>query len=93
MSSEGVRLVMRVVLVVSLLIVTAILRTLVGPGRKRGLIMLAGTLGGISVGVLVASPISHWLKAEASVVCACLGVVLGWGVSWLFARRIPREAN
>jgi drug/metabolite transporter (DMT)-like permease len=93
MSSEGVTLVMRAALVVFLIIVTATVRTLVGPGRRRGRMMLAGTLGGISFGVLLTYPISQWLKADASVICVCLGMVLGWGVSWLFARQIPREAN
>jgi drug/metabolite transporter (DMT)-like permease len=93
MSHEGLTLVTRVLLVSSLIIVAAIFRGLVGPSRKRGRIMLAGALGGISLGVLVASVISPWLKADASVVCACLGMVLGWGVSWSVARQIPREAN
>ena len=55
--------------------------------------MLAGTVGGISVGVLLASLIAPWLNADASVVCACLGMVIGWGVSWSFAKQIPREAH
>lgn len=93
MSSEGVTLVMRAALVVLLIIVAATFRTLVGPGTKRGRIMLAGTLGGISFSVLLAYPISQWLKADASVICAVLGTWFGWGVAWLFARRIPREAN
>jgi hypothetical protein len=55
--------------------------------------MLAGTLGGISFGVLVAYPISQWLKTNVSAVCAGLGMPIGWTVSWLVARRIPREAR
>ena len=55
--------------------------------------MLAGTVGGVWVGVLVASLISPWLNADASVVCACLGMVIGWGVRRSFAKQIPREAN
>ncbi len=93
MSHEGVALVSRALLVISLIIIAAIFRHLVGPGRGRGRIMLAGTLGGISFGVLLAYPMSHWLETDVSVICACLGIMLGWGVSWLFARRIPREAN
>jgi drug/metabolite transporter (DMT)-like permease len=91
MSNEGVALVSRAGLVIFLIIMGAIFRALVGPGRKRGEIMLAGTLGGLSLGVLVASPISRLLGTETSGVCACLGMVLGWGVAWLFAKQIPRE--
>jgi hypothetical protein len=93
MSSEGVTLIMRVALVIFLIVVASFFRALVGPGRRRGRIMLAGTLGGISFGVLLAHPISRWLKADASVICACLGVSFGWGVAWLFARRIPDEGT
>jgi hypothetical protein len=92
MSSEGVTLVSRAVLMVFMVVVAAFFRALVGPGKRRGRIMLAGTLGGISFGWLVASLVSQWLKTDVSVVCVCLGMVLGWGVCWLFARRIPREA-
>lgn len=93
MSNEGVTLVARVLLVVVLIVVTAMFRTLVGPSKRRGRIMLVGTLGGMSFGVFVAYLISQWLKIEVSTIGACLGVTLGWCVSWLFARQIPREAN
>ena len=93
LSGEGVTLVMRAVLVASLILIGAFFRALVGPGRTRGRIMLAGTVGGMSVGVLLASRISPWLHADASVVCACLGMVIGWSVSWSFAKQIPREAH
>jgi drug/metabolite transporter (DMT)-like permease len=92
MSAEGVTLIARATLVISLIIAAAIFRTLVGPGKRRGRIMLAGTLGGISFGVLIAYPISQWLKMDVSAVCACLGMTIGWTVSWLFARQTPREA-
>jgi hypothetical protein len=54
MSSE-VTFVSRAPLVVLMLVVASFFRALVGPGKRRGRIMLAGTLGGISFGVLVAS--------------------------------------
>jgi hypothetical protein len=91
MSHEGVTLVAWTVLVISLIIIATI--HLVGPSRGRGRIMLAGTLGGISVGVLLAYPISHWLRADVSFMSACFGMALGCGVGWLFARQIPRDAN
>jgi hypothetical protein len=76
-----------------MVVVAALFRALVGPGKRRGRIMLAGTLGGISFGWLVTPLVSEWLKTDMSVVCACLGMVLGWGVCWLFARQIPSEAS
>jgi hypothetical protein len=93
MTSEGVTLIMRAALVLCLILAAAFFRALVGPSRKRGQIMLAGTLGGISVGVFVGYLISPWLKFDASSICASVGIVLGWGVSWLFVRQIPREAT
>src|SRR5204863_3989615 len=62
MSHEGVGLVMRAALVIVMIVVAAFFRALVGPGRKRGQIMLLGTLGGVSFGVLVAYLVSHWLQ-------------------------------
>jgi len=93
MSSEGITLISRAALVVVLIVVASFFRALVGPGRKRGLFMLVGTLGGMSFGVAVASLISRWIRFDVSVIGACLGMSLGWGVAWLFARRVPREAN
>jgi hypothetical protein len=93
MSTEGLTLVGRALLVGFLIVVGATFRTLVGPGRKRGRVMLAGTLGGLSFGVLVAQPVSSWLETDASALCACLGMTLGWFVSWLFARQIPSEST
>jgi hypothetical protein len=28
-----------------------------------------------------------------SAVCASLGMTLGWGVAWWFARQVPHEAD
>lgn len=93
MSTEGIRLVMRAAVFIYLAVVGAIFVGLVGPGRRRGQVMLAGTLAGFASGVLVAYPMSGWLKMETSVICVCFGLTVGWTVAWLFARRIPREAN
>jgi hypothetical protein len=89
MSHEGSTLVMRGALTVFLIIVGAFFRALVGPSRRRGEIMLFGTLGGISLGVLFA----YLISTDESAVYACLGITLGWCVSYLFAWRIPREAR
>ena len=91
MSAEGVTLIARAALATSLIIAAATFRALVGPGKRRGRIMLVGTLSGIFFGVLIAYPISHWLKIDVSAVCACLGMTIGWTVSWLFARQVARE--
>jgi hypothetical protein len=93
MSHEEVTLISRVALVAVLIIVTAFVRMLVGPSRRRGLYMGVGTLGGISTGVAVASLMSRWITTDVSAICAALGIFVGWGVAWRFARRIPREAH
>ena len=93
MSSEGVTLISRVVLVAVLILATAVVRALVGPSKRRGLYMQVGTLAGMSAGVAVASLISRWLATDVSVIAACLGIFNGWGVAWMFARHVPREAH
>jgi len=92
MSTEGVRFISRIALVAVLIVATAIVRVLVGPSRKRGFLMGIGTLGGMTTGIAVASLLCSWIATDLSVVSACLGIIAGWGVAWLFARRIPREA-
>jgi len=92
MGPERVTLVTRTVLVAAAIIVVAVVHGLVAPGKKRTR-MLAGTLGGITFGVLIGYPISHWLNTDASAVCAVLGNPRDWGVAWLFARESPRRAN
>ena len=81
LSGEGVTLVMRAVLVASLILIGAFFRALVGPGRTRGRIMLAGTVGGMSVGVLLR--LSHFAVASRGRV-GCLRV------SWN-GHRLERE--
>jgi len=92
-SSEGVALISRVALVGFLILATAVIRTWAGHDRRRGLYVLFGTLGGIAAGIAMASVISRWIKTDASVILACLGISSGWVVAWLVARRIPRDAN
>jgi MFS family permease len=93
LSREGVELVSRVALVTFLIVVAASMRTLVGPSRKRGFYMALGTLGGMAAGVALAALMSGWITTDVSTIFACLGIVGGWGVAWIFARRIPREAD
>jgi hypothetical protein len=93
MSSEGVTLIARASLIVALTVAASVFRALIGPGERRGRIMLVGTIGGISLGALAASAIARWIHTDVSVICASVGVVLGWTVSWIVARHLPREAH
>ena len=93
MSREGVALISRLALVAVLILVTAVVRTVVGPSKTRGLYMAVGTVCGMAAGIAAASLTSPWIMTDVSVIFGCLGVFAGWGVAWLFARRIPREAN
>ena len=93
MSSEGVALISRVALVAVLILVTAVVRTFVGPSKRRGLYMQIGTLGGVAAGIAAASVISHWIMTDVSGIFTCLGISAGWVVAWLFARGIPREST
>ena len=92
MSDEGVRLVSRVALVVVLVLAGALVRTAVGTNRKRNQIMAAGTVSGVAFGVLIAPPLSRWFGADVSSITTCIGIVLGWGVAWQFAKQLPRTA-
>jgi hypothetical protein len=92
-SHEGVTLISRALLVLALIVATAFVRAVVGPDRKRGLIMNAGTLGGLSAGIALATVLSRWVLTDVSVICACLGIIVGWSVAWRFARRVPRNAS
>jgi hypothetical protein len=91
MSREGVELVSRVALIGFLIVVTAVMRTLVGPSKRRGFYMGLGTLGGIAAGVAAASGVYRWTRTDVSTIFACLGIPVGWSVAWIFARRVPRN--
>jgi hypothetical protein len=91
LSTEGVRFIAKAAVVLYLMTVATIFKRLVGPGQRRGQIMLAGTLGGFAAGVLAAYPMNSWLDTETSVVCVCVGLTVGWAMAWRFARQIPRE--
>lgn len=93
MSSEGVAFIARAGLVILLIIVGAFVRVFVGPGRKRGYIVLAGTLGGITAGLLAEHRISVWFGHDVSTLSAVGGVMLGCAVSCWFARHVPWQAN
>jgi hypothetical protein len=92
-SHEGVVLVLKVALILFMILVVAVFKARLGPGRRRSEIMMLGTLGGISVGVFGAYVASHWLQTDVSAVGAALGITFGLSVGWLFARRVPHEAS
>jgi hypothetical protein len=92
LSTEGIRLVSKATVIVYLITVAIVFQRLVGPGRRRGHVMLAGTFAGFAAGVLAAYPLSQWLDIATSVVSVCVGLTLGWTAAWRFARQIPREA-
>lgn len=93
MTNEGVALLSRAAVIAVLIFFAALFRVLIGTGTRSGHFMLAGTLGGISLGVGVASLISPWTRTDLSVICATAGIIVGWCVAWLFARRTFRSAR
>jgi hypothetical protein len=93
LSSEGVTLLSRAGIIVLLAVAASLFRALIGRGRRADLAMLGGTLGGISLGVGVSSLISSWTRADVSVICAVSGIITGWTIAWLFARRISHDAR
>jgi len=93
MSHEGVMLVTRLALVGLMIVAGAVVKTFIGPSKRRGYVMLVGMLGGMSFGVLINARLSTWLNTDQSAVFAIFGMILGWSVAWPFARRIPRTAN
>jgi hypothetical protein len=93
MSHEGVVLVVRGAVVLSLVLVGAVVRTFIGPSKKRGGVMCAGMLGGMALGVAFSYLVPSSLEMQESVFFAIFGMLLGSAVAWFFAKQIPREAN
>ena len=93
LSSEGVTFVSRLAFAAALILVTAIVQALVGPNKRRRFYMGIGALGGMAVGIAIASFMSRRTPTEISVIFGCLGILAGWGVAWRFARHLPREAH
>jgi hypothetical protein len=92
LSYEGVWILSRVALGLVLILVAAAIKTMVGPSKQRGRVMLAGTVGGVTFGVVIAPLFSNALGVDVSAIAAVIGVVIGWAVAWPIARRIPRTA-
>ena len=93
MSSEGVVLLSRAALVIVLIAAASFFGALAGQSRRRRELMLLGTGGGLSFGIAVGSLMSYWRSLDVSAIAACFGIVAGWAVAWMFARRVPRDAD
>jgi hypothetical protein len=93
MSNEGVTLIARGALMAVLIVVTAFVRVLVGPSKRRGFYMSMATIGGMAVGVAAAAVMSPWIGSDVSAISACLGIFVGWAAAWPFVRRIPRQLH
>jgi len=96
MSDEGVTLIAglpRFAVRIALLCAGAFVAELVGPSRRRRIYMAIGTAGGMSAGIAVASMMPRWETIDVSFIGASIGLFAGWGVAWLFVRRIPREGT
>ena len=93
LSDEGVRLLTKGAILVVVILVTACVRTMVGPNPKRHRRMALGTVGGIAGGIAVASPLSTWFGTDVSALSALGGLLLGWTVAYQFMHHIPREAH
>jgi hypothetical protein len=91
-SHEGFVFVVRIAMVLLLILVGALVRTFAGPSKRRGVTMDVGGLVGLALGVTFSYLVPASLKMEQSISFAICGMLLGFGVAWLFARRIPREA-
>jgi hypothetical protein len=94
MSDEGVTLIAglwRFAVRIALLFAGAFVAELVGPSRRGRVYMAIGTAVGMSAGIAVASLMPRWETIDVSFIGACIGLFAGWGLAWLFARRIPRE--
>jgi len=76
-----------------LLCAGAFVAELVGPGRRCRVYMAIGTAVGMSAGIAVASLMPRWETIDVSFIGASIGLFAGWGVAWLFVRRIPREGT
>ena len=93
MSDEGIRLVSRLLLLAAIILVTAAVRTAVGPGRQRARVMAAGSVGGLMLGVIASTNLSTWFGSDVSALSALAGTVIGWMIAWPLARRFPRQAD
>ena len=93
MSHEGFVFVARIATVLLLILVGALVRTFAGPSKRRVDTMNAGGLVGLAFGVTLSYVVPASLKMQQSIYFAIAGILLGFGVAWLVARRMPREAH
>jgi hypothetical protein len=92
MTDEGVKLLLQAAVVLLMVMSGAVVRTFIGPSRRRGVVMFAGMIVGMTLGVLFGYAMPPSLHLRDSTLLAILGVFAGWAIAWPFARRIPRRA-
>ena len=93
MTDEGLMLLLRAAIVLLMIAIGAIVRTFIGQSRSRGSVMFAGMFGGIALGVLFSYAMPPASNLRESALLAVLGMLIGWGIAWPVARRIPRNAR
>jgi len=93
MSDEGFTLIFRALLALSLLACAALFRTLLGHIRGGRTILLAGTLAGITSGVVVSEALSPWIETDISALAVCLGMVCYWWAGYLIAKKASTRVD
>ncbi|HZR23120.1 MAG TPA: hypothetical protein VFA59_05980 [Vicinamibacterales bacterium] len=92
MASPALPLLVRIALLLGASVLVSVMRRRVGRGAKRNLVMFAGTIGGVVVGALIATPLSHVYTNrtfDALDVSMLTCILIGWAVAWPIARAIP----
>ena len=92
LSDEGVKFLSKAAIFVVLLLVTAAIRTYVGPNPKRQFGMAIGTVGGIAIGIAMTSTLSAWAGRDVFNFAILAGVFAGWLLAYQFVKHIPRNA-
>lgn len=80
-----------VLLMASLLV--SVLQRRVGGGVRRKAVMLAGTLGGLVLGVLMSSLLPSTIRVaglDAVDLSLLAGIFVGWALAWPIARSVDK---
>jgi Co/Zn/Cd efflux system component len=91
-SRAGLVLLIKAIVVIAFIVVGAIVRTLAGPSRRRGQIVMVGTVGGLALGVLSAYLLSFVVETDLSGLFGPIGMTLGSIAAVIVAQRIPRSS-
>ncbi len=93
LSNEGVWILSRVVLALPVLLLVAAMRTVIGRSKQRNRVMMAGTLVGLTLGVVASSVASFLFFIDQSALFTVAGVFVGWAFALPIALRIPRAES